>query len=59
MPLIWGETEAEYFRLSEIVDLTRITKIRSDLPVEPIGRGLLHQTGLRAKQIILQCGDEP
>jgi hypothetical protein len=41
------------------MDLTRIPKIRSDLPVEPIGRGLLRQRGLRAKQIILQRGDNP
>ena len=49
MPLIWGKTEAEYFGFSAIIGLTSFLKIRSDLPVGPIGRGLLCILRLRAQ----------
>jgi hypothetical protein len=43
MRLIWARTKAEYF---SIPGLTQFLKIRSDLPVVPVGRTRLHKLAL-------------
>jgi hypothetical protein len=46
MPVICVRTKAEYF---SIPGLTRFLKIRSDLPVAPLGRTPLHEVALGRK----------
>jgi hypothetical protein len=46
MRLIWVDAKAEYFCAR---DLTQFLKIRSDLPVVPVGRRRLYKIALARK----------